>query len=184
MQSTTIFRRLSALLPAIVLIGALCLSFYDPRGLATALSNQTFDLYQQIKPRPSEAQKSVYVDIGPASSARYGHWPWSRARLAELVEAARNAGAETVVLDMPLPEADTTSPREALKVWSPLPPEANVTALAAALAELPDHDILLVEALKAGSSVVTLTPGKGVAQNAPSQVTDIADIGGNPLRYA
>ncbi len=184
MQSTTIFRRLAALLPAFVLLGALCVSFYDPRGLATALSNQTFDIYQQIRPRPSEAQKSVYIDIGAASSARFGHWPWSRSRLAELVDAARAAGAETVLLDMPLPEADTTSPREALKVWSPLPPEANVTALAAALAELPDHDILLLEALKAGPSVVTLTPGKGIARNAPSPVADIVDVGGNPLRYA
>ena len=184
MQSTTIFRRLAALLPAIVLIGALSVSFYDPRGVATTLSNQTFDLYQQIKPRPSEAQKSVYIDIGQASSARYGHWPWSRVRLAELVTAVRKAGAVTILLDMPLPEADTTSPREALKVWSPLPPEANVTALAAALAQLPDHDILLLEALRAGPSIVTLTPGKGVAGNAPSSVAAISDTGGNPLRYA
>ncbi len=184
MQSTTIFRRLSALLPAIVLIGALGVSFYDPREIATALSDRTFDLYQQIKPRPSEAQKSVYIDIGAASSARYGHWPWSRSRLADLVNAARKAGAETVLLDMPLPEADTTSPREALKVWSPLPPEANVTALAAALAQLPDHDILLVDALKAGPSVTTLTPGKGVAQTSPSTAADIESFGGNPLRYA
>jgi adenylate cyclase len=183
MQSTTIFRRLAALLPAIVLIAALCVSFYDPRGVATTLSNQTFDLYQQIKPRPSEAQKSVYIDIGQASSARYGHWPWSRVRLAELVDAVRKAGAETILLNMPLPEADTTSPREALKVWSPLPPETNVTALAAALAGLPDHDILLLNALRAGPSVVSLTPGKGVKGNAPDSVADISDAGGNPLRY-
>jgi len=184
MQSTTIFRRLAALLPALVLLGALGLSLYDPKGIATAISDRTFDIYQQIKPRPSGAQKSVYIDIGTTSAARYGNWPWPRARLAELVEATRKAGAETIVLDMSLPEPDATSPREALKLWIPLPPGTDITNLASALSTLPDHDILLAQALRQGSSVVSITPGKGTSGVTRRPFAPIAHSGGNPLRYA
>ncbi|MEQ9143838.1 MAG: adenylate/guanylate cyclase domain-containing protein [Parvibaculaceae bacterium] len=184
MQSTAIFRRLAAILPALVLLGALGVSLYDPRGTATLVADRTFDIFQQIKPRPSGAQKSVYIDIGAASAARYGSWPWPRARLAELVEAARKAGAKTILLDMPLPEADATSPREALKMWSDLPSGTNITSLAAALSNLPDHDILLSEALREGPSVVTFVPGKGAPASVPEMTATIAEEGGNPLRYA
>lgn len=184
MQSSTKFRRLAAFLPAIVLLGSLSLSLYDPLTIATSLSERTFDLYQQIKPRASGAQKAVYIDIGEESAARYGSWPWTRMRLAELVRATRKAGAKTILLDMPLPGADVTSPREALKLWAPLPANVNVTGLAAGLAELPDHDILLSEALRAGPSIVTVIPGKGATESIAGTVSGFSESGGNPVRYA
>lgn len=184
MQSSTKFRRLAAFLPAIVLLGSLSLSLYDPLGMATTLSERTFDLYQQIKPRASGAQKTVYIDIGEESAARYGTWPWTRMRLAELVRATRKAGANTILLDMPLPGADVTSPREALKLWSPLPPNTDVTSLAAGLGGLPDHDILLSDALRAGPSVVSVIPGKGAMETVSGTIAPFAENGGNPNRYA
>ncbi len=183
MQPTTIFRRLAMVLPTLVLLGALGLSLYDPKGMATAIADRTFDIYQQIKPRASGAQKSVYIDIGTPSAARHGSWPWSRARLAELVEATRKAGARTILLDMPLPEPDATSPREVLNLWAPLPSGTNVTALASALSALPDHDILLTQALGEGPSVLTVTPGKGTSGRTRALFAPIAQSGGNPLRY-
>jgi adenylate cyclase len=184
MQTTTLSRRFAAFLPVLLLFGALGLSLYDPKGTATLISERTFDLYQKVKPRASGAQRSVYIDIGSDSAARYGTWPWPRARLAQLVEATRAAGAQTIVLDMPLPNADITSPREALKLWTPLPDTANITNLASELARLPDHDILLADALRAGPSILSITPGKGrIGTIAPSFST-LEEDGGNPRRYA
>lgn len=183
MQSTGIFRRMAAILPALVMLASLGLSLYDPRGLATAVSDITFDIYQQVKPRPTEAQRAVYIDIGNESAARYGSWPWPRARLADLVETTRTAGAEAIVLDIALPNPDVTSPREALKLWSPLPAGADLAALAANLGALPDHDTQLADALREGPSVVTTRPGKGTATQTTVRTT-IEASGGNPLRYA
>lgn len=184
MQSSTLSRRFAAFLPVLVLIGALGMSFYDPKDIATNITERTFDLYQQVKPRASGAQESVYIDIGTTSAARYGSWPWPRSRLADLVEATRAAGAKTILLDMPLPEADMTSPREALKLWTPLPADANVTTLASELARLPDHDIMLSEALRAGPSILSITPGKGRSGAIATAFATMGEEAGNPRRYA
>jgi len=184
MQSTAISRRFAAFLPVLILLGALGLSLYDPKGVATLITERTFDLYQQIKPRPSGAQRAVYIDIGASSAEKYGSWPWSRAHLADLVTATRAAGAKTILLDMPLPEADMTSPREVLKLWTPLPATTNITNLASELSRLPDHDNLLANALRTGPSIVSVTPGKGRTGAIAPSFSTFSENGGNPRRYA
>ena len=55
--------------------------------------------------RPATATAIIAID--EASLARLGPWPWSRARLARLVDAAADAGARGVVVDVLLPEERT-----------------------------------------------------------------------------
>jgi len=55
--------------------------------------------------RPATATAIIAID--EASLAQLGPWPWSRARLAKLVDAAADAGARGVVVDVLLPEERT-----------------------------------------------------------------------------
>ncbi|MBI5461683.1 MAG: adenylate/guanylate cyclase domain-containing protein [Gammaproteobacteria bacterium] len=56
----------------------------------------------------------VICDIDEASLQAEGRWPWSRARLAELVNRLRDAGAAVVAFDMVFSEAETNPVRTVL----------------------------------------------------------------------
>ncbi len=88
---------LAAFLPAL-LAGALnAWQPYSVRGLRDLL----FDGYQRLAPRAYAPELPVrVVAIDDESLARIGRWPWSRARMAELVERLAAAGAGAVVLDV------------------------------------------------------------------------------------
>lgn len=47
----------------------------------------------------------VLVDIDERSLAIEGGWPWSRSRIADLVQALQTAGAAEITMDMMLPDA-------------------------------------------------------------------------------
>lgn len=75
---------------------------YDLR--LTASLPQTTDASPQI----------VICDIDEASLQAEGRWPWSRVRLAELVDRLRDAGAAVVAFDMVFSEAETNPVRTVL----------------------------------------------------------------------
>ncbi|HSE50339.1 MAG TPA: CHASE2 domain-containing protein [Terriglobales bacterium] len=77
------------------------------------------DTYFRAAPQPPQRSPVVLVLIDDDSLQRYGRWPWSRTRLAELTERIHIAGARVIGLDILLAEPQT--------------PEAD-RALAAALA--------------------------------------------------
>lgn len=162
MNSTPIFRRLSAILPGLVLVVGLVLSIYDLRGLATAMQNQVFDLYQRIEPRAGaqEGPRAVYVDIGTSSAEQFGAWPWPRKRLVELVTAVKEAGASALLLDMPLSEVDPTAQAELLKLWGNLNNLPSAYGLQQGLAELPDYSANLAALLADTPTVTSFVPGK------------------------
>ncbi len=187
MDSTPAFRRLSAILPGLVLVLSLAMSIYDFGGLATALQDHVFDAYQRLEPRRAgpDGPHAVYVDIGNESAHRYGAWPWPRKRLAELVDAVRARGASAIVLDMPLAEEDPTSTAELLKLWTPLQtPSAD--ALRMGLTELPDHEQNFVALLASTPSVVSFVPGKTPLDEnrAPNLHGAIASEGSDARHYA
>lgn len=162
MDSTPAFRRLSAILPGLVLVLSLALSIYDFGGVATALRDQVFDTYQRIEPRQAgpDGPNAVYIDIGTESARRFGAWPWPRKRLVDLVEAVRARGASAILIDMPLAEKDPTSTAELLKLWTPLPYLPDADALRAGLMELPDHEQNFAALLASTPSVVSFMPDK------------------------
>ena len=75
---------------------------YDLR--LTASLSKTADTSPQI----------VICDIDEASLQAEGRWPWSRARLAELADRLRDAGAAVVAFDMVFSEAETNPVRTVL----------------------------------------------------------------------
>ncbi len=161
MNPTPVFRRLSAILPGLVLVLALAVSIYNPQGMGTFLQDQVFDVYQRILPREPGplGTNAVYIDIDAETAKTHGAWPWPRKRLDDLVERVRDAGASAIVIDMPLAEADPTSANELIRLWSPFPADGNFAGLGQALAQLPNHERQLTALLASTNSVVSFVPG-------------------------
>ena len=153
MNPTPVFRRLSALLPGLVLVLALLVSIYDTDGISSYLRNLVFDSYQQILPRKPSAEgpHAIYVDIDAETSSRFGAWPWPKKRLANLLAALEKHGARTILLDMPVSEQDPTSANELRALWGYLPEGLEQ--------RLPKGLDLLKGALKDAKLVTSFTPG-------------------------
>lgn len=59
-----------------------------------------YDLYSMIKPRPSEWNKILYVNIDDQSIDIVGRWPWPRNVIAEGVDVLKEFGAEKILFDI------------------------------------------------------------------------------------
>jgi len=129
-----------------ILLGCLLIVF-DPASLQT-LRHGVFDQYQRWYPRPYQDAGVRIVDVDEESLKRIGQWPWSRARIAELVAALKTAGTDTIAFDMLFAEPDRTSPAVLQGEWQ-LPREA-----AAQIAALPEPDHLLAHAMDGGKVVL------------------------------
>ncbi len=70
----------------------------------------------QLSVRVIPDQRFVFVDIDERSLAIEGGWPWSRARIADLVEALRASDASEVTLDMMFPDMKTGDPKLAAQL--------------------------------------------------------------------
>ena len=137
-------KRLAALLPALLLLGAmLALRAADPPPLQ-GLRAAVFDEYQRIAPRAWADAGIRIVDIDEESLARFGQWPWPRTVVAQLAQRLSDMGAAAIAFDVVFAEPDRTSPRAILPLWST---NAEDPALMALAARIQDHDEALRDAL-------------------------------------
>jgi len=71
------------------------------------MQDLVFDQYQRWKPRPYAFDQPVrIVEVDEESLKRFGQWPWSRERVAALVEALKNAGTAAIAFDFLFSEKD------------------------------------------------------------------------------
>ena len=71
------------------------------------IQDLVFDQYQRWRPRTYAFDQPVrIVDVDEESLKRLGQWPWSRDRLAALVEALKGAGAAAIAFDVLFSEKD------------------------------------------------------------------------------
>lgn len=82
------------------------------------------------------------VDVDEKSLHELGQWPWSRNKVAHILQNLTDAGAAIIGLDMVFAEKDNSSPVNIAK-------EANLT-----VADLPDYDQILAQTL-AQTPVIT-----------------------------
>ena len=183
MQKTIWMKRLSWTLPLLFIVAATGLSFKNPSDITTHISDQTFDFYQRLKPRATTAPHSVYIDFDAKSVEKLGAWPWPRTIIADILRQTIEAGAEAVILDLPLARRDITSPKQAVKAWGQLPNNPEFVSLHDTLALLPDHDDELADALNEGITIVSIVPGTSHGQDVLRRSTPIAQSGGNILRH-
>ena len=193
--SRNLLRRLRspalAIVAAVAALGvlvALRVALPDP---FVRLQNYGFDTMQRLAPRPDADDTApgsgvVVVDIDEASLARFGQWPWSRSRVADLIGTLRDAGAAAIGLDIVFAEPDRTSPSALAPRWA-LDHGLKVTPADVGKATrrnhgttLPDYDRDLAMAIE-GGRIVT---GYGLLPIAngrsPVLANEVAVIGADP----
>jgi serine phosphatase RsbU (regulator of sigma subunit)/CHASE2 domain-containing sensor protein len=162
---------------------ALALLLASGNGVLRGLELWNFDaLQRRLLREPDAAARVMIVEIDDASLQRFGQWPWPRNLMAELVRRIHAETPRVLGIDILWSEPDRMSPERWAKIEGALP-----TDLAARLAELPDHDAMLAQAIGAGPTVIGmagLLEGAGTpARFAPSRI--VGDMpGGVALRYA
>jgi adenylate cyclase len=104
-----------------------------------------FDLYQRLFPaKAADASAFHVIEIDRESVDRVGPWPWPRSLIAELVQAAAEAGAAGVVYVEGVDRPDPLSPETIGEFWLA---GARDPRFAQQLALLPSTDLMLAHAL-------------------------------------
>jgi len=134
-----------------LLAGVIALRVIDPTAIQM-LRVRTFDLYQQIKPRPQTPGMVTIVDIDEESLRRLGQWPWPRTMVSDMLERLTNMGALAIGFDVVFAEPDRMSPNSIAEVIPNLP--ANVQA---DLQKLPTNDEIFAETIRKSRVVLGQT---------------------------
>lgn len=142
---------------------------------AEALDELIYALYFDLRPPEPVTGEVVLIDIDEDSlrDPALGQWPWSRARMAELIQILHEAAPSVIALDIMFSEPDRTSPARLLPA---LPPEFRPAIPADRLAEL-DPDRILGHALE-GDTPVLLGYAFLTTPNPPGDPTDPPWVGG------
>ncbi len=170
-------RNLHFILPLAVLAAAVFLRTDEP-WLVEQARLSVFDTYQRLKPRVYDPAAPVrIVDIDDESLTRLGQWPWPRTLLAGLVDRLGAAGAATIAFDAVFAEADRTSPRRLLELWSDA---GAADAVRARIAKLPDNDQVFADALGRVNAVTGFVLTDSVRGRAPELKAGFAFAGDDP----
>lgn len=85
--------------------------------LLRSLEARALDLRFHLRGVKSPTPKIVLVVIDDRSIAELGRWPWSRRRLAEMVQRLQQAGAKVIAFDLLFTEAEANVERQAMQRW-------------------------------------------------------------------
>jgi adenylate cyclase len=138
---------------ALIVLAALTWLRTESPWLVTELQERTFDAYQRLQPRTYQDFPVRIVDIDEASIAAYGQWPWSRSKLAEIINRIASLGAGATAFAVIFPEPDRTTMGQIagdLAIEDARDREAALKLLA----NLPDHDKLFAAAMGRANSTV------------------------------
>jgi adenylate cyclase len=171
-------RRLSILLPLVILALALGLRYADPWPVER-FRLAVFDEYQRLKPRAWQDTPVRIIDIDDESLARLGQWPWPRTVFATLLDRLGDLGAAVVAFDVLFAEPDRTSPREIARLWKEA---AGQTDLMTMMAALPDHDRMLAKVAGEVPTILAMQLTEGRVQRRPAHKRGMA-VGGDPEQF-
>src|SRR5687768_11832560 len=168
----------AVLLATVVLSAVTALRAFDPAPVAQ-LRERSFDIYQQLQPRPYADFPVRIIEIDEASLAQYGQWPWPRTLIAQFVQRLSDLGAAVIALDMIFPEPDRTSPSRLANTLT-IANAAEAERVKNFMAQLPDHDELLAETIRQAPVVLGFGPTKVPNGHRPPVKTGFAMAGANP----
>ena len=165
--------RISSFAPAAALVAGLALMLLNPGGWRT--HSLTVSLQLATATRAEQVSTRVaFVDIDDASLVAAGAWPWPRTQIAQLVQATQDAGADTIVLALPLAGPDAAAPQRAIEAWIATGADRNA---ATTLARAPDTDAVLLDVLEQTETTLGLFPG-GSEDVAPLGPVEFTGSGG------
>ena len=118
------------------------LRVWDPPPVQE-LRLRTFDIFQLIDPRHKAARPVTIIDIDDKSLAKFGQWPWSRTRIADMIINLTNNGAVAIGFDVVFSEPDRLNPDLVASQMRYLD-----DATRSRLRELPSNDQILSDAIK------------------------------------
>lgn len=166
------FQWLSAL-PLLIVTGALTIIALG--ALAGAQSpdassrERLFGYFQRLDPSSGDASENFHlVLIDRESVDAVGPWPWPRTVLADLVEAADEAGAKGVILTEALDTPDPLSPETIGEFWLS---GARDEAFAEQLSLLPKTDERLAEAFQGVAGAVGVSAAPPMNPNRTASLT-------------
>ena len=150
-------RCLVPVLLTLAILGGLWLSRSALPDPFRRLQGYAFDKLQRILPRRDAEEIAarsgvIVIDIDEASLARYGQWPWSRSRVAQMIGNLQDAGAAAIGLDIVFAEPDRTSPAALREPWA-RDHQLVISQSGAAGSSLPDYDRQLADAIARGRVV-------------------------------
>lgn len=96
----------------LMLLALLAVARLDPFPVQF-LREKSFDIYQQIKPRPvpnTEDRLVAIIDIDERSLKEVGQWPWSRKTVAQMLANLHNLGVGVTAFDVVFSEPDRMNP--------------------------------------------------------------------------
>lgn len=149
------------------------LRVWDPPPVQE-LRLRTFDIFQLIDPRHKTVRPVTIVDIDDRSLAKFGQWPWSRTRIADLIQNLTTNGAVAIGFDVVFSEADRLNPDLVAGQMRYLD-----DATRAKLRELPSNDQILSDAIKRSRVVLGETglPEVGSELDKTLPFTGVATVG-------
>lgn len=94
---------------------SLSISYLHPPKVFESFDNYLRDYLFLLRGEINESNNVVIVDIDEKSLQKLGQWPWSRDKVANLLEAIANAGAAVIGFDIVFAEEDNSSPYKIFK---------------------------------------------------------------------
>jgi adenylate cyclase len=150
----------------------------DP-AVVQSLRLRGFDFLEELAPRKYQPVPVTIVTIDDKSLQQYGQWPWSRARVAQLVDKIASGKPSVLGVDIIFAEPDRLSPGRLADSDPEIP--ANVVG---ELSQLPSHETMLADSLRKVPTVLAVAPSNDAAHpRAPSRVTMILESGENPRPF-
>jgi len=150
------------------------LRVWDPPPIQE-LRVRTFDMFQLIDPRDKKGVRPVtIVDIDDRSLAKFGQWPWSRTRIADMIINLTGNGAVAIGFDVVFSEPDRLNPDLVAGEMRYLD-DATRTRLR----ELPSNDQILSDAIKRSRVILGETgqPEVGAELDKTLPFTGVATVG-------
>jgi len=99
----------------------------DPAGVQS-LRLHGFDFLEELTPRKDQPLRVGIVSIDDRSLAQYGQWPWSRARVAQLVDKIAAGKPSVLGIDIIFAEPDRLRPDAYPNQILKFPPQSSTNS--------------------------------------------------------